>query len=221
VETEHNNQNPSEPVHTGADGFAQWLTVKEAVTYCHEQGLSRTAKTVRKWAQLAHHTGGEGDVNVRHQDTGNGFRWLIECDSLEVKIAQEKEYEAREAEHSSNDFDAEQVHTGAHRLLPVHTGAHTEASDDSEPTTSEQVRTDAHLSEPPARADEMVEFLKAQIGEKDRQLRTKDDQIAAMLERDRETNVLIRGLQDMIGLPAPRVRNDGRVEGDNRGQHDA
>ena len=220
---DHFNQTPntSAPVHTGADAFAPWLTVGEAVAYCQEHGLSRTQKTVRKWAQLAHQAGGQGDVAVRHQDTENGFRWLIERGSLDVKIAQEKEYEARKADAALNDPEAEPVGTGADMLLPVRTGAQTEIKDDSdtEPVhtgvhPSEPVRTDEPVSPREERSGEMINFLKNQIDEKDRQLRTKDEQIAAMLERDRETNVLIRGLQNILALGAPSDRHTDR-EGDN------
>jgi hypothetical protein len=40
-----------------------------------------------------------------------------------------------------------------------------------------------------------------QLKTKDQQLKIKDTQIVAMLERDRETNFLIRGLQTLLGLP--------------------
>jgi hypothetical protein len=213
--------NTSAPEHTGADVFAPWLTVGEAVAYCQEHGLSRTQKTVRKWAQLAHHAGGQGDVAVRHQDTENGFRWLIERSSLDVKIAQEKEYEARKADAALNDPEAEPVGPGADMLLPVRTGAQAETKDDlnTEPVhtgvhPSEPVRTDEPVSPREERSGEMIGFLKNQIDEKDRQLRTKDEQIAAMLERDRETNVLIRGLQNILALGAPSDRHTDR-EGDN------
>lgn len=53
---------------------------------------------------------------------------------------------------------------------------------------------------PGAMADPgMVEFLKDQIRVKDEQISLKDKQIAAMLERDGETNILIRNLQARIG----------------------
>ena len=43
-----------------------------------------------------------------------------------------------------------------------------------------------------------------QLKTKDEQLKIKDTQIAAMLERDKETNFLIRGLQTLLGLPDRR-----------------
>lgn len=40
------------------------------------------------------------------------------------------------------------------------------------------------------------------------QIKTKDTQIAALLERDRETNILVRGLQQMLSplLGGPRAQ---------------
>ena len=49
-----------------------------------------------------------------------------------------------------------------------------------------------------AAGDGMVDFLKGQINVKDEQIKVKDNQIAAMLERDRETNFLIRELQTQL-----------------------
>jgi hypothetical protein len=49
------------------------------------------------------------------------------------------------------------------------------------------------------------------------QINTKDSQIAALLERDRETNILVRGLQQMIpqllGI-APRQQHDRDAQQD-------
>jgi len=49
------------------------------------------------------------------------------------------------------------------------------------------------------------------------QIRTKDKQIEALLERDRETNILVRGLQQMLspllGVPRPRDTHDPRSGG--------
>ena len=52
------------------------------------------------------------------------------------------------------------------------------------------------------------EFLRTQIGVKDSQIALKDKTIDALLERDRETNILIAGLQKLL-MPI-------RQEGDSR-----
>lgn len=71
-------------------------------------------------------------------------------------------------------------------------------------------RTQVHQAEPETKEDgeqkakasndeSLVGFLKDEIHIKNKQLDVKDTQIAAMLERDRETNILIRGLQNQLG----------------------
>lgn len=53
------------------------------------------------------------------------------------------------------------------------------------------------------------EFLRDQIGVKDGQIALKDKTIDALLERDKETNFLIAGLQKMLGLSGPDAQNRG------------
>ena len=46
--------------------------------------------------------------------------------------------------------------------------------------------------------ESIVDFLKEQVRVKDEQIKVKDEQIVSMLERDRETNILIKGLQTSL-----------------------
>jgi hypothetical protein len=110
-------------------------------------------------------------------------------------------------EHEGADGDAApelQVHAGAEpsKSLP-----------ESEPYEAAPTRMQAHAE---ARGGEMVEFLKGQINVKDEQIKVKDNQIAAMLERDRETNFLIRELQTQLSNTFRLVaggEGSGREEG--------
>ena len=143
------NNNQEAAVRTGAHPFGEWLSVSEAVTYCQSKGLSRTPKTVRKWAQQAHQIeDGAGEIVVRSQDTGNGFRWQINRDSLDVKIQQELEFEQR----------PEEVRTGAHSSAPVATGAH----------PSGEVRTGAQGEASEGEGDEKDKKIKLLKEEKER-----------------------------------------------------
>ena len=72
-----------------------WFTVADAVAYCAQRSLPRTAKTIRKWAHRSHLDPENGDVVVRREDVENGFRWVIDRSSLDRKIEQELEFEAR------------------------------------------------------------------------------------------------------------------------------
>jgi hypothetical protein len=79
-----------EPLPSNQPEFEEvWLKVDEAVAYCTSQGLSRTAKTIRKWAERSFNIP-EGEVVSRREDTLWGrYRWNIEKVSLERKVAEE------------------------------------------------------------------------------------------------------------------------------------
>ena len=97
--------NPSEPVHTPANGFEQeWLDVEQSVALALELGLSRTPKTIRKWAERSSGLP-DGDVVARREDTQWNYRWLIEKASLIRKVEEELEL------------------SGANHPKPVRTGA--------------------------------------------------------------------------------------------------
>ena len=217
---------PNLPGHrpTGADMSGRWLSVPEAVAYCAEKGLSRNIKTVRRWAQRSHSRPENAEVLVRAQDTENGFRYVIEQSSLDLKIAQELEFEAKR--------------TDADTPAPEPTGPDTPAEASGEDMPETRNRAPEHRSEPvrtdpdtPVRRLEVAsigdDFLKEQIGQKDRQiselnrqLERRDEQIMTMLERDRETNHLINGLQEALsqslGIESPtRMQLKAHREGDN------
>ena len=183
----------SEPVPASADTFGQWLTVQEAVVHCLSKGLHRTPKTVRKWAMRSSNPeSGSAEIVARAQDTENGFRWLIERASLDVKIAQEIEFDTRK-------------HAGkleANIFEPVPTSADMFGEVLALETSVEPVGTGVHLSAPvPTSAHpnpDYLDLLKTQLDRAQQQLDVKDRQIDALLECDRETNILIQGLQTSL-----------------------
>jgi hypothetical protein len=215
----HQAVNSSELVHTGAHPQETWLTVQEAVTYCLSKGLPRTAKTIRKWAQRSIESVADaGEIDVQRQDTENGFRWLIGRGSLDVKIEQEKEMALRNSGDQSSPNLFEPVHTGADPSEQVSTSAHefemvpvndqAEQSVQAHPNRSEHADTSAHQE-----TERLVELLQQQLDRAQHQLDVKDKHIDALLERDRETNILIQGLQtSLTGVvnALPTGRRDGR-----------
>ena len=90
------------------------------------------------------------------------------------------------------------VHEGARsdddHALQVHEGA----PENSSAEINDQHEAASTRTQIDAGADGMVDFLKDQVRVKDEQLKVKDSQIAAMLDRDHETNVLIKGLQATV-----------------------
>lgn len=203
------DQNGSEPLAIGANPWADWLTVQDAVTYCQVKGLGRTPKTLRKWAMRSHlMEPGASDVVARSQDTENGFRWLIERNSLDVKIAQELEFDARKKPEMFVPNLLEPVVTGADGVESVQPNKQAKEHVGTSSNPSEAVHTTPHPD------TGYVTFLEKQLDRAHQQIDVKDRQIDALLERDRETNFLIQGLQG--GLTRLLNRLPGREQDDYR-----
>ncbi len=131
--------NSSEPVRPTESDFGEWLTVSEATAFCSMRGLARTPKTLRKWAMRSHRDLDSSDLTVRREDIDNGWRWTIERSSLERKIEQELEFEARRLKGLSET--AELVRPGPNPTEPVHTGALLNYSDETSDVAIEPGRT--------------------------------------------------------------------------------
>jgi hypothetical protein len=209
-----------EQARPGPDMSGSWLSVPEAVAYCETQGLSRNIKTIRRWAQRSHARPENAEVLVHEQDTGNGFRYVIEKTSLDRKIAQEIAFDAMRA---ATDRVADTPGQTPHAVEPQ--VADEEAKTDEDTPAQAQAGAD-----PSVRKLEVISrdegFLRDQISQKDvqiaelnEQMRRKDDHISAMLERDKETNVLIHRLQDAmsrsLGVSSADAQTHRLREGDS------
>jgi len=131
-----------EPARTGADPFEQeWLSVEQAVVYCAELGLTRTPKTIRKWAERSSGLP-DGDVLARKEDTPWGYRWQIEKASLTRKV--EEEIELRGANPS------ELVHAGSASQTLPESEKIAVTNNEQHANHAEPVRTSAEVFEPEA-----------------------------------------------------------------------
>ena len=203
----------------------QWLSVKEAVVYCADRGLSRNEKTIRRWAERSIKRPESPEVQVREQDTGFGFRYMIEKGSLDLKIKQELEFVAERGDavmpgHAPSGPDTPgaarheiepqsgvnnrpytdgQAGPGPGAPTPVRGEAEPRDDDGSRPDVPGQALTEGDM---PARKLQVRsvgdDFLMKQIEMKDQQLAMKDEQIRSLLERDKETNFLITLLHDLV-----------------------
>ena len=148
-----------------ADPALTWLTVPDAVAYCEARGLSRNIKTIRRWAarSLAHPESAE--VTVREEDTENGFRYVIESESLDRKIGQELAFEARRTGADITAPVPTEPDTSGHAPTSESLEITTPAEPDSPAPASEPVRAEADM---PSRKLEVTsvgnDFLQDQIG---------------------------------------------------------
>jgi len=191
---------PSEQVQTGAHGFGDWLTVSEAVTYCSLLGLERTPKTLRKWAHRSHRDPENAELTVRREDVDNGFRWTIEKCSLDRKIAQELEFEARRA--------GEPVSPGPDASGEVHTGVDVDSFDNSSENTSEPVQTGAHWSTPVRDPYAVIDELRDRIED----LRGEVDFYRDELRDRRQTTTALTDVIEAFRLTAQSNANRAERE---------
>jgi hypothetical protein len=174
-----------------ADERAYTLTVDEAAARYEAAGHARTMRAIQKYCA-------RGDLDCMKEETTYGQRYRITPESIVRHIEQiEQTSQAKGRDHSRPAASV--------RVLENETS--TERKDD--PSVREQPR--------PAAADDryvgLLEsenaFLRDQIGRKDHQIEQRDTQIEAMIERDRETNILIEQLQRRIPMLAqPERRED-------------
>ena len=179
-----------------ADERAYTLTIDEALLRYEAAGHGRTARALQKYCA-------RGDLDCIKEDTEYGQRYRITPASVARHLEQiEQVSQAKGRDQSRTDAsvrppEAEQQH---------------EKKD--EPTVREQPRPDANDARFVVQLESENAFLRDQIARKDHQIEARDNQIEAMIERDRETNILIKGLQERIpqlaqSSPPPVGDNSG------------
>ena len=177
----------SRPVANG-DEQAYWLTVEEAAALYEAAGHARTMRAIQKYCA-------RGDLSCIREQTTYGERFRITPASVDRHIEQIKELSQAHGREQSRPDAAVRSEGSALSI---------ENSDRA--SVREQSRPDA----PDVRYVTLLEsenaFLRDQIGRKDHQIEQRDGQIEAMIERDRETNILIEQLQRRIPMLPPSER---------------
>jgi tRNA(Ile)-lysidine synthase TilS/MesJ len=193
------------------DEQAYTLTIDEALQRYEAAGHPRTPRAIQKYCQ-------RGDLEWIKEETEYGQRYRITPASVARHIAQIEEIKrANVRDRSRKDASVRTVEIEA----PI--------EKTSETNVREQPRPDANVPPPPAPGEEartatndgryvqQLErenaYLREQNDKKDQQLERRDRQIEAMIERDRETNILIKGLQERI--PQLAQSSERYAPGDN------
>jgi hypothetical protein len=156
------------------------MNVDEAAARYAQLGHPRNPRSVRRFCQ-------QGTIDCRKVRTSNFSElYLIDPTSID-----------RHVKEISETFPMVPPDMATQDLPGPDVAGHDLPRPDK---NSEPVRDDRYVV--------LLEKVNAdqadQLKTKDEQLKIKDTQIAAMLERDRETNFLIRGLQTLLGLPERR-----------------
>jgi hypothetical protein len=145
------------------------LTIEEAADRYSSAGHPRTIRALQKYCA-------RGDLECQKAETAFGQRYMITPASVARHISQ--------IEDVSQTHGREQTRTDA----PIRSQQNSQFSDTGHTEiVREQPRSDAYVQ----RLESENEFLRGQIGQKDKT-------IDALLERDRETNILVGRLQEML-----------------------
>lgn len=174
-----------------ADEQAYTLTVEEAATLYEAAGHARTMRAIQKYCF-------RGDLTCVREQTTYGERYRITPESVARHVEQiEQLSQAHGREQSRPDT--------AVRFPEISE----QPAKGDEASVREQSRPDANNDRYVAQLESENAFLREQNDKKDQQLERRDRQIEAMIERDRETNILIKGLQEFIPrLPQPDRRGE-------------
>lgn len=164
------------PVATNPDSDFT-LSIDEAVERYARAGHPRTPRSVQRYCAKGH-------LEARLIETGFGEKYLITPASVDKHIAY---------------IDEVNPTTGRDLSRPVATPVAQETP--TEPVEKEPATADDLSRQVAAPAPDTSRYVAALERENDflrEQVGVKDTQIAALLERDKETNFLIRGLQTML-----------------------
>jgi hypothetical protein len=161
----------SRPVATSPDSEFT-VTIEEALERYARAGLPRTPRSVQRYCAKGH-------LDCRRMETQFGEKYLIAPASIAKHIAYIEEVRpvatSRDVPRQvATDIAAEQSQNEPRQDKPT-------SPDQSRPVATAYV----------GRLESENEFLRGQIGVKDRT-------IEALLERDRETNILVGRLQELL-----------------------
>lgn len=217
-------------VATGRDSRYS-LTIEEAAERYAKAGHPRTLRTIQRYSASGH-------LDAIKVATALGDKYFIDPTSLSRHVAQIKELSQFDfrttdrdlsrqvatdvAQETMGDIVRQEIATepGMSPLVtqPSSENIETSADDRARQTTTAETPVSPPVAPPQpdvlryvAGLEREVERLLEDKNFDREQIKTKDSQIAALLERDRETNILVRGLQQMIpqllGI-APRQQHD-------------
>ena len=161
------------------------LSVEQAAELYAKAGHPRTIRAIQKYCALS-------KLDCHKVETETGEKYLVAPYSVERHIAyiNEVRTDANGRDQTRPDATIRPLENKGEQVLP------------STANSPEQPRTDATVRATDDRYDQRLEseneFLRTQVGKK-------DEQISALLERDKETNTLIHRLQTMLAplLTAP------------------
>jgi len=185
--------------HQDNDQLRHTLTIHEVGTRLAAAGVPRSDRQIKRYCETSF-------LDAKKVPGPTGEQWFVAPAALPKLIGDLQQWQIQRVGHG-------QLRPGASDNVP-HENRPDNSTDTAGHGRPEHAMTDqntvgdwagkpaeliGHMEREVARLNDDRDFLREQI-------KVKDGQIASLLERDRETNILIRGLQEMLTplLGAPR-----------------
>jgi hypothetical protein len=189
----------SRPVATNPDSEFT-LSIDEALTRYARAGLPRTPRSVQRYCAKGH-------LDCRRVETSFGEKYLITPTSVDKHIAYIEEVRPvatgrDESRHAATD--------GAPEITR-------DTNPNPAPTSNDLSRLVATEDKYVAKLEHENEFLRQQVGVKDTQIQVLQNTVQNIVERDKETNVLMQGFQRLFTslIDAPKDRPTGNPSRDH------
>ena len=164
------------------------LSLEEVSQRYFDAGHARTIRTLQRYCASGH-------LDAQKVATTTGDKYLVTPQSVARHLAQIEELQALDTV-ATDRVQPRQVATSgaAHQSPPEQDASQAMGSDSLRPTATAPTdvsRDIARLEREVEQAKDERDFLREQIDRKDKT-------IDSLIERDRETNILVRGLQEML-----------------------
>ena len=183
------------------------LTLEEVSRLFDEAGLPRNARTLQRYCAA-------GRLDCIKEETVTGLAYFVDPVSVERAIKQLAQLHGLTDEVRKSTTSEDIPHPVAQAdeaLVTPDVPRPRAANRDNEPEKipERQGASESDMSGKVALLESENFLLREQKDFYRNQVEVKDTQIAALLERDKETNYLVRGLQTML---APLLGRGGRVD---------
>jgi hypothetical protein len=209
---------PDEPRHDAHDTARPTateypLTLEEVSRLFDEAGLPRNVRTLQRYCAA-------GRLDCIKEETATGLAYFVDPVSVERAIKQLAQLHGLTDEVRHSATSGEMPHTVAHDAEP------SPMLDTPRPSAADRDKDTEIIPERPSAPEPDTSGLVAVLERENvglreqneflrRQVDVKDTQIDALLERDKETNYIVRGLQTMLAPLLGRGANaDRRSDGD-------
>jgi hypothetical protein len=203
------NHDTPRPAATGRDNNEHTLTIEEVADRYAKAGHPRTIRTLQRYCVSGH-------LDAETIATTWGDKYLVTPQSVARHIAQIEELRPLDTVATDRD-QARPVATPTppqeprHAVLLVPTPSY-DTERQTATGTGDVSRHVERLEKEVEQTQDELDFYREQAKEERafyrEQLDRKDKTIDSLLERDRETNILVRGLQEMLSPLLGPARRD-------------